>query len=96
MLNGRQLLVYVVVAVLTEPGQLVNQGNTLVLLEAMKMELPLCVPRDSTVETVVYSAGELVAPGVSLGHAEPATPSRQPPDAIGRSVRVRRPRPGGS
>jgi biotin carboxyl carrier protein len=55
-----------VVAVNVEPGQRVSTGDVLILLEAMKMELPVRAPRDGTVRCVVCSAGELVQPGVPL------------------------------
>jgi biotin carboxyl carrier protein len=55
-----------VVAVNVEPGQRVSTGDVLILLEAMKMELPVRAPRDGTVRTVACRAGELVQPGVPL------------------------------
>jgi 3-methylcrotonyl-CoA carboxylase alpha subunit len=55
-----------VVRVLAAPGDHVTQGSPLVLLEAMKMELPLRAPRDAVVKTVRCAEGELVQPGVPL------------------------------
>jgi 3-methylcrotonyl-CoA carboxylase alpha subunit len=42
------------------PGQAVRKGDTLIVLEAMKMELPLRAPGDATVVAVRCREGELV------------------------------------
>lgn len=55
-----------VVRVEVEPGQAVRKGDTLVILEAMKMELPVRAPADGVVQTVSCRAGDLVKPGVPL------------------------------
>ncbi len=55
-----------VVKVLVEPGQQVRRGDTLVKLEAMKMELPIRAPHDGTVAAVHCREGELVQAGVVL------------------------------
>jgi biotin carboxyl carrier protein len=55
-----------VVRVLVAPGATVTRGATLVMLEAMKMELPIRAPRDGVVSRVHCKAGELVQPGVNL------------------------------
>ena len=49
-----------VIKVLVEPGASVRKGDTLVILEAMKMELPLRASSDATVAAVNCRAGELV------------------------------------
>ena len=41
-------------------------GTTLVVLEAMKMELPIKAPADGTVVSLACRVGELVQPGVTL------------------------------
>ena len=53
-------------AVLVEVGSKVQVGDTVVTLEAMKMELPLRAPRDGTVTAVHCRTGELVQAGVAL------------------------------
>ncbi len=49
-----------IVAVLVAPGDVVSKGQTLVVLEAMKMEFQLGAPQAGTVETVSVAAGEQV------------------------------------
>ena len=49
-----------VITVLVAPGARVSKGETLVLLEAMKMELPIRALGDSTVKAVHCRAGDLV------------------------------------
>jgi biotin carboxyl carrier protein len=55
-----------VVRIAVEPGERVSRGDVLIVLEAMKMELPIKSPRDATVKTIACRAGELVQPGVPL------------------------------
>lgn len=55
-----------VVKVLVTPGQAVRQGESLVLLEAMKMELPLRAPANAVVQRVNCHEGELVQPDRTL------------------------------
>jgi acetyl-CoA/propionyl-CoA carboxylase, biotin carboxylase, biotin carboxyl carrier protein len=55
-----------VVAVNVEPGASVKHGDVLVVLEAMKMELPIKAPRDGRVRRILCRAGELVQPGSPL------------------------------
>jgi biotin carboxyl carrier protein len=47
-------------------GQAVARGDVLIMLEAMKMELPIKAPRDGVVKAVGCREGELVQPGVPL------------------------------
>lgn len=55
-----------VVKILVEPGQKVAEGTTVLVLEAMKMELPIRAPRAGVVKAVGCTQGELVQPGVTL------------------------------
>ena len=55
-----------VVAVTATVGQSVKHGETLIVLEAMKMELPIRAPHDGIVKAVHCVTGELVQPGVNL------------------------------
>jgi biotin carboxyl carrier protein len=61
-----------VIAVLVEAGDRVDAGATLVLLEAMKMELPLKAPSAGSIEAVHCHAGQRVAPGTILVDLVPA------------------------
>jgi biotin carboxyl carrier protein len=47
-------------------GTAVKRGDTLVVLEAMKMELPVRATADGTITAVNCQVGDLVQPGVSL------------------------------
>jgi 3-methylcrotonyl-CoA carboxylase alpha subunit len=47
-------------------GDRVARGDTLLILEAMKMELPIRAPRDGIIKAVHCEPGELVQPGVNL------------------------------
>ena len=55
-----------VVAINVTPGQTVKTGDSLVVLEAMKMELSVTAPHDGRVRAVRCHVGELVQPGVAL------------------------------
>jgi 3-methylcrotonyl-CoA carboxylase alpha subunit len=55
-----------VVSIHTSPGQPVKEGDTLIVLEAMKMELPIRAPRSGVVKAVHCAQGELVQPGINL------------------------------
>ena len=47
-------------------GALVKRGDTLIVLEAMKMELPIKADADGVITAVNCAVGDLVQPGVSL------------------------------
>jgi biotin carboxyl carrier protein len=53
-------------AVLVEAGQHVEAGDLLIMLEAMKMELPVRAPRAGTVRAIHCRPGEIVQPGPAL------------------------------
>ena len=55
-----------VVAIHTAPGKPVSEGDTVIVLEAMKMEMPIRAPRSGVVRAVHCRTGELVQPGVNL------------------------------
>lgn len=55
-----------VIKLLVEPGAIVERGDALLLLEAMKMELPIRAPHAGQVTAFHCKAGDLVQPGVPL------------------------------
>jgi 3-methylcrotonyl-CoA carboxylase alpha subunit len=55
-----------VIAVRVRPGDSVKKGDTVVILEAMKMELPIRSPADATVSAVHCREGQLVQPDAVL------------------------------
>jgi acetyl/propionyl-CoA carboxylase alpha subunit len=64
-----------VVEVLVAPGQVVEAGQPLLKLEAMKMEHVICAPGPGVVEAVPYSVGDQVEVGVELLALSLAEPS---------------------
>lgn len=55
-----------VLKVLATPGATVEKGDTLIILEAMKMELPLRATSDGVVVAVHCREGQLVTPDAVL------------------------------
>jgi acetyl-CoA carboxylase biotin carboxyl carrier protein len=49
-----------------EIGQAVEEGDTLVILESMKMEMPVEAEDDGTVKEIVCSEGQSVSEGDTL------------------------------
>ncbi len=60
----------VVVKILVTPGQSVKRGDTLVVMEAMKMENNIMADRDATVKAVFVEVGRTVALGDALVELE--------------------------
>ena len=60
-----------VVAVLVQPGSVVAAGDTLVVLDAMKMELPVKAGQAGRVTAVSCAPGDRVSPGRALVEIEP-------------------------
>lgn len=56
----------VVSEVLVAPGDHVSAGQKLILLESMKMILPIQAPQDGVVSAIHCEAGDAVQPGVQL------------------------------
>jgi biotin carboxyl carrier protein len=55
-----------VVAVHAKPGLAVLRDDPMVVLEAMKMQVPIGAPLDGVVEEVLIAVGDAVAPGQVL------------------------------
>lgn len=47
-------------------GQAVKKGDTVIIVEAMKMEIPVVAPQDGTVVSVNVSVGDAVEAGALL------------------------------
>jgi len=52
-----------VLNILVAPGEAVSKGQTVAVMEAMKMELSLKAPRDACVESVHHAVGDLLQAG---------------------------------
>jgi 3-methylcrotonyl-CoA carboxylase alpha subunit len=55
-----------VVQLRVEPGAGVREGETLVVMESMKMEISIAAPRDGSVAEVLVAAGDQVDRGATL------------------------------
>jgi len=55
-----------VIAVLVEPGQAVEAGTPLIVMEAMKMEHTIGAPAAGVVAEILYAVGDQVADGAQL------------------------------
>lgn len=49
--------------ILKQPGEAVEAEESLMLLESMKMEIPVLAPRHGTVQEIRVAEGEAVAEG---------------------------------
>lgn len=47
-------------------GQVVKSGDTIIILEAMKMEIPVVAPQDGTVASIDVTVGDPVEAGALL------------------------------
>jgi 3-methylcrotonyl-CoA carboxylase alpha subunit len=68
-----------VIRVLVQPGDPVKAGDTLVILEAMKMEQQIVAPQNGRVDQILCHEGDQVTAGmelVTLVSAEAETPPR--------------------
>jgi biotin carboxyl carrier protein len=55
-----------VLSIKATEGQPVSQGDTLMILEAMKMEHQIVAPRDGVIDTIKVEAGDQVGNGALL------------------------------
>ena len=69
-----------VAAINVVAGQRVVRGDVMIVLEAMKMELPITAPRDARIKRIACAQGELVQPGVPLIELEPEPESGAEPE----------------
>ena len=61
-----------VVRIVAEPGSVVGDGDAVIMIEAMKMEVPVASPVSGTVVSVAVSAGDQVAESQVLATVRPA------------------------
>lgn len=55
-----------VIQVYVAPGDVIQDGATILLLESMKMEIPVLVERGGTVTEVVVTEGDVIQEGDPL------------------------------
>jgi len=55
-----------VVSVMVSTGDTVSEGQTLVIMEAMKMEHAIKAPHNGTIDAIYFSEGEMVSDGAEL------------------------------
>ena len=82
-----------VIAIEVQPGQRVRAGQVLVLLESMKMEVPLEAPRSAEVRWIGCAIGDTVSEGEDLLRLAPIAEDSLPePSAAAQPVQVPGPR----
>lgn len=59
----RAEIVASVLEVVVHEGQHISEGDTVVLLESMKMEIPVLAETAGTVETVAVKVGDVIQAG---------------------------------
>ncbi|MBQ6314220.1 MAG: acetyl-CoA carboxylase biotin carboxyl carrier protein subunit [Mogibacterium sp.] len=56
--------------IVSSEGTSVKSGDTILILEAMKMEIPVVAPKDGTVGKIVVSVGDSTASGQTVAYIE--------------------------
>ncbi len=59
-----------IISVNVKPGDEVTEGDTLCILESMKMENPILAPVDGTISQVGVNADQVVKPGETIAIIE--------------------------
>jgi biotin carboxyl carrier protein len=57
-------------ALAVEPGRKVNEGDDVVLIEAMKMEIPVPAPTTGTLKSMLVEIDDVVAEGQIIATIE--------------------------
>jgi biotin carboxyl carrier protein len=52
------------------PGSKVSEGDTLIVLNCMKMEIPVLAPKSGTLKAILVEEGAVVAEGQALAMIE--------------------------
>jgi|WetSurMetagenome_2_1015567.scaffolds.fasta_scaffold70758_2 glutaconyl-CoA/methylmalonyl-CoA decarboxylase subunit gamma len=55
-----------IIKILVAPGELVREGQVLVMIESMKMENEICAPRAAFIKTIFIQQGNVVQPNQLL------------------------------
>ena len=56
--------------IIVHEGEHVMSGDTMIVLEAMKMEIPVVAPKEGTVSGILVSEGETTASGQTVAYVE--------------------------
>jgi len=56
--------------IVTEVGQQVDEDDTLMILESMKMEIPITTPISGTIKAILVNEGEVVQEGQTVAIVE--------------------------
>ena len=59
-----------IISVNVKPGDAVKEGDTLCILESMKMENPILAPLDGSITQVEVKADQVVKPGETIAIIE--------------------------
>lgn len=54
--------------VVAKEGDAVKSGDTVIILEAMKMEIPVVAPKDGTVSSIVVKEGDSTTAGQAVAY----------------------------
>lgn len=54
--------------IVAKEGDSVKSGDTILILEAMKMEIPVVAPKDGTVSKIVVSEGDSTSSGQTVAY----------------------------
>ena len=58
--------------IVTDVGQNVEEDDTLMILESMKMEIPITTPISGVVKEILVKEGDVVQEGQTVAVVEPA------------------------
>ena len=56
--------------IVAHAGESVKSGDTVIVLEAMKMEIPVVAPKDGKISKIIVSEGESTASGQTVAYIE--------------------------
>lgn len=56
--------------IVANPGQAVAEDEAIVILESMKMEIPVAAPEDGTVKEILVAEGDIVTEGSTVARIE--------------------------